>query len=297
MTGGSALIASRLGWFVPLLLLFAGAERAAAGAWTRDQGEGTIRLRYATLGGDRFFDAEGESQRLPSRYRQHSLELYSELGLIDRWLTLSLEGTLYRWNRFGGERSEGVGDLRLGAWSGLLVKPGLRLTAGLLAGIPTGDDSNRINNAPPGVLGNLPNGDGEFDLEGRLVLGSDLPWLRAAEWPLRHFVEVSLGFLYHTDQHEALTWSLKLGAKLPYGVLERVWLIANLRGLSSLGTKRDVEPILTGFGDAVSYVAYGLELSVELVGPLQLFAGVDSAFAARALPRALLLSVGVAANF
>lgn len=287
----------RLVGLAALLLLVAWPERARAGAWTRDQGEGTIRLRYATVGTDRFYDAEGDSLRLPSRYRQHSLELYSEVGVVDRWLTLSLEGTLYRWNRFGGERSEGVGDLRVGAWSGLLVAPGLRLTAGLLAGIPTGDDSNRIDNAPAGVVGNLPNGDGEFDLEGRLVLGSDLPWLAQAKWPLRHFVEVSLGFLYHTDQQEAVTWSLKVGTKLPYGVLERVWLIGSVRGLSSLGTKRDVEPILTGFGDAVSYVAYGLELSVKLVGPLELFASVDSAFAARALPRALLFGFGVAANF
>lgn len=295
--------------FLPLLLLPLLAERASARAWTRDAGDGLIRLSYSTLGTKRFYGADGERLDIPA-YRQHTVDLFAELGVVDRWLTLSLEGTVYRANTLDGYgSSQGVGDLRVGAWSGLVDAEGFRLAAGVLFGINSGDDSNSVarplppgfppglvETLPPQIPAQLPNGDGEFDVEWRLAFGSDMRWLPEG-YPLWHFVEVEAGFQYHTGLAEAVSYSFKVGAKLPVGVLERVWLIAALYGVESFASEREVEVILTGVGNGVSYTAYGVELVVDVGWGVQVFARVDSALRARALPSTIVLSGGAGYGF
>lgn len=294
---------------IALASVCASAGDAQARAWTRDAGEGTIRLTYSYLGADEVYGADGETLEILD-YHQHTINVFAEIGLIDRWLTLSAEGPVYRWNQVEGQgSSQGIGDLRVGAWSGLLQGAGLRLTAGVLFGINSGDDSESIaRNLPPGVPPGaieslppevepeLPNGDGEFDVEWRLAFGSDMRWLPDA-YPLQHYLEAEFGFQYHTDQDEAVTYSLKVGTKLPLGVLSRVWLTASLYGVESFADDEDVEVILTGVGNGASFTAFGLELSVDLGWNLELFARFDSALRARGLPATSVLSAGAGFSF
>src|SRR5213075_1399548 len=101
-------------------------------------------------------------------YSKQLIGLYGELGIVDRWLTLSADATLFRFNRLEDQGStRGLGDLRIGAWTGLIESP-LRLSAGFLVGIPTGDASPRpgASSADPEaqlIARSLPTGDGEWD--------------------------------------------------------------------------------------------------------------------------------------
>lgn len=289
------------------------AREAQARAWTRDAGEGTVRLSYAYIGADEFYGRDGRRLEIPD-YQQHSVQFFAEVGVVDRWLTLSAEGTAYRWNHLEGfGSSQGPGDVRLGAWTGLLATSSLRVTAGVLVGLPTGDDRESIvRTIPPGVrlppglveplspevVPDLRNGDGEFDFEPRIALGSDLAFLPS---PFQHFAELEFGVWWHTDQDEALTYSLKLGTKLPYGVLDRVWWILSLYGVESLASEREVEVVLTGLGNGASVTGFGFEASCELItsGParLEAFVRLDGALRARALPSAAMISFGLGASF
>ena len=277
-----------------LLALAPGAVHA--GAWTRDAGEGVVRLSYGVLAAERYYGADFERVDIP-RYRQEVVGLFAEVGVIDRWLTLSLSGTPYRRSRLAGAGSaEGVGDLQLAAWTGLIVERGLRVSAGLLAGVPAGDSDQEAPGAPAAFEPRLPNGDGELDLEARVAVGSGLPWLQGA-WPLRHYVEAEVGFRWHAELHDVVTYGLKVGAQLPYGVFERVWLTASVFGVESLATRRDVEPVVTGSGDGVTFTAVAAELSVRLLHGLEVFGRVDGALRARALPSALVATFGVGGSF
>lgn len=278
-----------------LALLVALGDEAAAGAWTREAGGGYLRLSYSVLSTDEFYGADKKRVEVGD-YDQHVVGCFIEVGLVDRWLTLSLDGTVYRWNHLDGQgTTSGVGDWRIGLWSGLVTAP-FRLSAGLLVGLPTGDDVERLRRElPPGislppelefpasVSNNLPNGDGELDVELRLAFGSDMRWL-GKDWPLRHYAELELGFVYHTDLDEAVTWSLKLGTKIPGDFAGRFWFTLILFGVESLASEDDVEPILTGFGNGVSFTAFAFEVTARIVAELELSVRVDGALRARALP-------------
>lgn len=197
--------------------------------------------------------------------------------------------------------------MRIGAWSGLVATENLRLTVGVLAGLPTGDSRESIvreipNNVPaslverlnPEVIPDLRNGDGELDLEPRIVLGSSLGFLPS---PAQHFMELELGFWWHTDQDEAITYGFKFGTKLPIGFLDRIWWILSIYGVESLASEREVEVVLTGLGNGVSVTAFGFEANVEITSGLSAFLRFDGAFRARALPSSAVISVGLGYSF
>ena len=124
--------------FALIVLVFAGTAEAQV-AWTRDAGHGYLGLKFAHQANDQFYGADFESRQIAGVYSQTSVGLYGEIGLVDRWLTASVESELFRRNALAEQGATlGFGDLRLGVWSGLVVAP-IRLSVGLRVGLPTGD--------------------------------------------------------------------------------------------------------------------------------------------------------------
>src|SRR5262249_55988785 len=149
----------------------------------------------------------------PDRYTQHTLSFYGEVGLISRWLTATLEGQLYRRNILDGQGfTDGMGDLRIGAWTGLLRAP-VRLSLGFTAGVPAGDAAPRgADQATNDIAHHLPTGDGEFDFEWRLALGHAFGGAR--RWPLLHYAILEAGYWLRTHGiHDSIVYKAELGTR------------------------------------------------------------------------------------
>lgn len=160
-----------------------------------------------------------------------------------------------------GGATQGVGDLRLGLWSGLVTAP-FRLTAGLLVGVPLGDSMPSAGaGADPDaelIANSQPTGDGEVDFEPTLVLGHSFG---GRAWPLQHFATARVGYWTRTKGFsDAATYQAELGTQVPLPVLERFWLICRLRGVESLAVQGDVQSGFAGLGDGVSCTSLAFEL-------------------------------------
>ena len=290
-------VSSRLGPGLLLTLLLFPAV-AAAGPWTRDQGHFFVGLTYTPITAGGWYQPDFRKLDFPTpdgaplRYSQHSLGFYGELGLVDRWLTVTLEGQPYRRTAFDGKSlSEGSGDWRVGFWSGLVTRP-FRLTAALIAGVPIGDAAPQpkagtaaIKEAPT-----LPLGDGENDLEFRLSAGHSFG--QARRWPLSHYLVAEFGYwLRSRGFAQAINYRLELGTKLPWRFIDRLWIILRFVGSESFipSDRLQLEPITvlpnpTGIGNGVTYMVVGGEFFFRLYRGLGVSVAVDIALRARLLP-------------
>lgn len=290
-----------------------GAPRlCSAGPWTRDRGNTFISLSYSRIAATRLFGPDFSIQPLGARYEQHAMQLYGEVGLIDRWLTASLEGQLLRYNLLVDQGATyGLGDMRFGFWSGIVTQP-LRLTAAFLAGLPSGDPAPIGGSDPEArlIARSLPTGDGEADFELRLSLGYSFG--RARRWPLEHYVVAEAGYwirtqgrtrdpigrLAYADFADAFTYRAELGSKLPWAVVNRFWIIVRMTGVESFASQIQASfTCATGLGNGVTYNAYGFELAAKIWKGLGANFGIDSALRARCVAAGVNLKAGLTAEF
>jgi len=315
--------------FAALVALFPTA--ASAGPWTRDLGHGYVNLAYARIAAKKLASLDGVGRDI-APYEQHAFQVYGEFGLIDRWLTATFEGQLFRWAQLTGQGSTyGLGDLRLGFWTGLVTRP-VRLTAALLLGIPSGDPAplpgdaaNGLDPADPrqreyatylkDVAAALPTGDGEADVELRLSLGHSFGGVR--RWPFEHYLVLEAGYWWRTrsrdrrgnllasDFFDALTYKFEIGIKFPWKFIDRFWFIFRMPGVVSLAifedpavlADRPTASCVTGLGNGVSYLAWGFEALGRIYKGLGASAGFDSGFAARCVAAGANVKFGLSYEF
>lgn len=260
----------------PIALLFGvGVARPAAAGppWTRDEGSFYVGAGYAVLRADQVFAPDFSVVRIQP-YTQHVVSLYGEVGILRRWITATVEAVVYRRNHLEAQGyTQGLGDLRLGVWTGLLQRP-LHLAAGLLLGVPSGDpDPSRGLDAHADegarlIARSLPTGSGEWNLEARLSLGHSFGGAR--HWPLLHYAIAEAGYLLHTYDvdcsrdkprcTDAFTYKLQLGTRLPFRFVERFWLNLYFFGAESFADSTVAAENDTGLGPGVTYTALGGEV-------------------------------------
>lgn len=316
-----------------------GAREARAGAWTRDKGHFYLNLNYSRIAAKGFFglDYNVYPMRQPGDpanviYEQHALGLYGEVGLLSRWLTATVEGQLYRRNVSTGQGfTEGLGDLRVGAWTGLITAP-VRLSVGFLLGVPTGDPlpspgpeaEARCRQAneqagkglpydlracdPVLTANSLPTGDGEWDFETRAALGYGFGgWRR---WPLQHYMVAELGYWARNASRAAprdvfssnITYKLEFGIKLPWRFIDRFWFAARISGIESFASQEQLQNVggaraSVGLGNGVTYTAYGFDVAGRIYKGLGAQIGLDSAFRARLVAAGANLRVGISYEY
>lgn len=252
----AALIGVMLAWSSPAL----------AQAWTRDQGRGYLNVSLNHVASSEVYGASLEPQVLATTYRQVTLGVYGELGLVDRWLTLSVSAELLRHNSLAEQATAlGLGDARVGLWTGLVTAP-LRLTVGVLVGLPLGDSSPSASEGATlrerALTASLPLGDGELDVQPTVVAGYAFGGGGSA-WPLRHYTSASVGYWIRTlGRADALAWQAELGTQIELPVLDRLWWIARARGVA---------------GRSETYGVVSGEVSARIVGELGLALTVESA--------------------
>lgn len=257
---------------------------AHAGAWTRDAGSFFLNLAYQRIAAESFFSAD--FSKVPIRpYTQQTVSVYAELGVVQRWLTLVFDGQLYRRNTLEGQGfTDGLSDTRIGAWTGLLVAP-VRLSFGLLVGLPTGDSAPKAGAGADAdaqhLAATLPTGDGEADVELRLSMGHSFGGGKKG-WPLAHYLQVDAGYWLRTSGFaDAFTWALEVGTKFPWTFVERFWVIAKVFGVESFTGSDGAAATFTGLGNGLTFTAFGVQLYGRIYKGLGAAVQVDGAFRAR----------------
>lgn len=255
-------------------------QHAHAQAWTRPQGEVFVSASYRYVAGDTFYAPDGSSVELGDTYRQHTGNIYAAGGVIDRWLTLEYNGELIRRNSLDDQGATlGIGDMQVGAWTGLITKP-FRLSAGVRLGLPTGDPTpDAGSNADTDsrlTARTLPTGDGEFDLQYLISAGKGLNF---AGWPLSHYIQAKLGFWHRFKGfRDQLLYGAEFGTSIKGEPWNRLLLIFRLDAVQTYQDRTGTTGTPVGLGDGVSYGAIGAEIFVRIIDKWFLGAGADGAF-------------------
>ena len=285
---------------VLIALSFASPTATHAQAWIRDPGHTYAQLSYRLIRADRLYSPSGDAIDIRP-YRQHALGFYGEVGVVDRWLMVNASGDLWRRQVLVEQgATSGLGDLRVGLWSGLLEAP-FRLALGLEVGLPTGDPAPRVGDSnDPGaqaIADVLPTGDGEVDVHVRLAAGHGLSYRRTQQ-----YVTGDVGYWIRNTPRDApeslgaatairdqLSFRFETGWKIDRPVLERFWIVARVTGLLVV-QDRDASTAsvarFAGLGDGVEYVSFGLELAAHLGAGVNLSFGMEGAFHAQNVPAA-----------
>lgn len=266
MIGRAAVVALVVVAMVP--------ARAWAGAWTRDQAHGLVSTGWSRIAADSVFAADGRTTPI-APYAQNLWNVYGEVGLVSRWLTATVESTLVRDDAQDGVHTTGVGDARLGAWSGVVVAP-VRLSLGATLTVPLGSVTPR--DATPG---RLPLGSGELSLDVRAALG--WAWNGGRRWPLRHYFVVEAGYWRRQIFADSFVYRVEVGVQLPWRVVDRVWLVGRLLGVESFAPAGRATADPTGLNDGFTVVAPGFGGSVRVWRGLAVAAGFETAVRARAV--------------
>jgi hypothetical protein len=283
------------------------APAVAEAQWTRDLGEGYVNLTVNGLTSTRQYGADFEVAELPSRYSQIVLSLYGEVGLVDRWLTLMVTSELLRNSRLSEQGATlGLGDTEIGLFSGLIADP-VRLTIGVEVGLPTGDHEptggDGADDQADEIARSLPTGDGEFDVEPRVLFG----WSFGGDsWPLSHYLGASFGYAIRTSAKfqgerqafaDAITYHLEFGTKFPLPVLDRFWWMVRLHGIESFASDEEAARGASGIGNGVTYTAFDLGFSAEIYGGFGVLFKVGGAARARSIIAAAAIRGGLYYEF
>lgn len=142
-----------------------------AGAWTQPAGVFYDKFAYNYYYADHTFDSSGDRIKTPNRGRfsDHNFSNYFEIGLTDR--VTAITSLTYKWLHnstwTSGQTSHSLGDVELGTRIKLLEGK-------------WGITSTQLIVKIPGLYGStdsLPLGNGQWDLEARLLYGRSF-------WPL-----------------------------------------------------------------------------------------------------------------
>lgn len=268
---------------------------ARAGAWTLDRGHFYLNTSYSRIAASSFYGADFNKVSIMP-YTQQVWGWYGEVGLMSRWLTATVDGTLYRRNGIARQGfTEGVGDWRLGLWTGLVTRP-VRLSLGMIVGIPLGDSAPSAGpNADAEaqqIARALPTGDGEWDVEWRVALGYSFGGVRL--WPIVHYLVVETGYWLRTRGFsDSFTYRLELGIRFPWTLIGRFWFILKLNGVESFASASQASQSATGLGNGVTYTSPGLEVYARIWRGLGASVGIDSAFRARSVAAGSQLKVAL----
>jgi hypothetical protein len=274
---------------------------AEAGPWTRDRGHFFVSTSYFRIAARREGDLDTTGRIVIGPYVQHLLAFYGEVGLVNRFLTVSVDGTIYRNSRSRDLRAAGVGDWNIGFWSGLVTRP-VRLTANVTFTIPVGSPSPasapcREGGPPPFCL---PNGAGAAGIEGRLSFGYSFGGWRY--WPLRHYLVLEGGYWARLSGFaDAVTFRGEFGIQLPWKGIRRFWFTGHISGLNSFASAAELRPTfrgeITGVGNGISYAGYGFEIFARVIKGLGVAFGADSAIYSRLVPLGAQIKAGLSYEY
>lgn len=251
----------------------------AAGPWNRPKGTFYLKAAYNHLRAEELATPAGEVVAIPA-FTKHEATFYFEYGVAAR-LTAILDAIAYRDSAIEGfESAGGVGDTRLGLQWQLPARGKWVFALRGALQFPTGDEAKGE--------GLLPTGSGVY--EGELVVGAGVSLWRGRGW-----AQAGLGpQIRGGGLRDGLVYDAQVGGRL-FG---RVLLLGNIRGVqpwdSTPGDASTVSP--SGFGDGVTYLAYGPALILEIASGIALQMDVDLATNVRNIAKGPTFRVGLSVS-
>ncbi|WP_027715466.1 hypothetical protein [Desulfuromonas sp. TF] len=211
---------------VAIALLAASVTAGHAGAWTQKKHHLYDRLAFNYYFADRNFDRDGDRVDFANdgEFTDYNLSNYFEYGLTDS-LTVLGSLTYKRIEKDDDLRRDttwGVGDIELGLRRRLVENPIGVFSVQTLVKIPETYDEDDP----------LPLGNGQYDVEGKLLYGRSL-------WPLLPgYTNLELGYRWRDeDPSDEIRYLVEVGFDLSPKVFTR----AKLDGIFSVdnGRRRD----------------------------------------------------------
>ncbi|RDY59934.1 hypothetical protein [Flagellimonas nanhaiensis] len=213
-----------------VLFVFLVSSHLSFGQWTRKAGDGYYKLSAWYLEADQHFSDTGEIEPNTTR-SQFNINLYAEYGLTDRWNLIGYIPFFARAHQDDvfsgitnepiaeGESVNSIGDIDLGVTYGIIKKDALAVSATLLFGIPSGNDSG-------GIDGTFQTGDGEFNQLLKVDAGTPF---NIGNHP--SYAKTYLGFNNRTQDFSD---ELRVGAELGIQFFNSLWVAGKLDVVQSL---------------------------------------------------------------
>ncbi|MDC6366377.1 MULTISPECIES: hypothetical protein [Flavobacteriaceae] len=261
------------------------------GQWTRKTGDGYYKLSAWYLEADEHYTDTGGIEPNATR-GQFNANLYAEYGVTDRW---NLVGYIpffarsYQNDIFSrttneliteGEAVNSIGDIDLGVTYGIIQKEKLAVSATLLFGIPSGNDSG-------GSDGSYQTGDGEFNQLVKVAAG--IPFKIANN---STYAKTYLGFNNRTQNFSD---ELRVGAELGMQFFNSLWLAGKLDIIQSLqnGSLSAQNNQGSIFANNVEFVGLGFEAAYYITPKLGISATYGAALDGRIIYADPSYAVGV----
>lgn len=212
--------------FITGILLSYAAGTCFAGAWTLQQGKLYERLAVNYYFADREFNDEGHRKDFADngKFRDRNVNNYIEYGLSDR---VTLINSLYykgikKEDDFQETKTYGIGDIDLGVKYKISEGPWGVLSTQALVKIPEAYDRNDA----------LPLGNGQYDLELRLLYGRSL-------YPLvPGYYNFEVGYRWRLDDpSDEITYLVEVGIDFTKSLYGRV----KLDGIYNLGSSKQFD--------------------------------------------------------
>jgi len=248
----------------------------SAGAWGRPKGSFYLKTGYNYLPAEELATPEGEVVDIP-RFTKNEGTFHLAYGVSSR-LTAVLDMVVYRQSEIEGfDSAGGMGDTRVGLQCRLGSRGrGVFSLRGTLQ-VPTGDETKGLSV--------LPTGSGVWEGDIIVSAGSSL-------WGGRGWGQVAAGPYFRGGE---LRDGLSYGGQLGVRVWRRLLLMFNVRGVQPWNTEPgDLSTqSAAGFGDGVTYLAFGPGLAVELGGGVGVQLDLDGATNVRNIAKGTTLRVGL----
>ena len=202
-----------VGMFVVIGLILFSINTCLAGAWGMQKGKLYERLSFNYYYADQNFDKGGDRVGFEADgyFRDIHMSNYLEYGLMDN-LTI-INSVYYKNIRKRDDtieqKTSGIGDIDLGAKVQIMKLAGGIFSSQAIIKIPVAYDKND----------DLPLGNGQFDLEARLLFGRSLyPYVPG-------YFNVELGYrLRFEDPSDEVRYLLEVGAEFTKDIYGRVKL-------------------------------------------------------------------------
>jgi len=255
-----------------------------AGAWVQPRGRGYYKLESRVVRADTLYTREGDRVAIPT-VGEYTISLYAEYGLSGRVTGLAyVPGKRLTLNAVesrssgsplaDGDSTGGLADLDVGIRLAIRKDRPTVVSAGLLLGLPTGDEER-----DSGLL----TGDGEFNQALSLQAGRSF-------YPRPLYVSGEAGFNHRTEGYsDELRYLVEVGGT----IRDRLTLSFRVRAVESL-ENGDAPVGGSGlYANDQEYVAYGPELHWRWRGRFGVTATVEGATAARNVLAAPAYALGV----
>ncbi len=241
-----------------------------ASGWTQKKGSGYFQLSTTIVVADEYFEPGGNKIGITTM-GDYTFSLYGEYGLTNdltlfgsfpfiKRITLNkIEGRQTGFEFFPGDSKTGISDFDIGLRYSIGRLGSTSFTAGVLLGVPIGDNEQKNG---------LFTGDGEFNQQVFIGFGQSF------NSPL--YMAGRLGYNNRTD---GFSDEVRYNFEIGYRITNPLLVIMKARGVETMRNGRDALQSGTAglFGNNQQYLTYGPEVIYSLTNNIGLNAGAYTA--------------------